>query len=178
MAAFLTLVAIGSLVVAVGTFARDVAVGQELSRLLVVELPRRFLHQFSLVVEFAEEVGRKLVMRLRCGARIDIEGDTKVFKRGLDHLVIAVDNILRCDALFPGPDGDGHSVFVAAADEHHGLLLKSQVAHINIGRYIDTSQVAYVHTAVGIWQGCRHRRPLECRDALWRVGLNISFFHG
>ena len=47
---------------AVGALAHDVAVGEEGLHLLVVVLLAGLLDEFPLVVEFAEEVGGKLVV--------------------------------------------------------------------------------------------------------------------
>ena len=48
---------------AVGALARDVAVSEELFGLLVVELFGSLLDQLALVIELAEPVGSKLVVR-------------------------------------------------------------------------------------------------------------------
>ena len=76
--ALLTLVAVGSLGVASWTFALDVAVGEELLGLLVVELLRCDFHKLALVVELLEEVGGELMVYGTCGARIDVEADAEV----------------------------------------------------------------------------------------------------
>ena len=72
-AALLTLVAIGAFVVAVWALTSDVAVGEELMGFFIVELRGGLLHEFSLVVEFAEEVGGKLMVYVAGGAAIDVE---------------------------------------------------------------------------------------------------------
>ena len=38
------------------------------------------------------------------------------------------------------------------AEEHHRLLLQSQIAHIDVGRHIDAGQMTNMNTAVGIRQ--------------------------
>ena len=45
-------------------FAGDIAVGKELLGLFVVILHGSLFHQFALLIEFAEEVAGKLVVRL------------------------------------------------------------------------------------------------------------------
>ena len=71
--AFLTLVAVGTFVVAMGTFAGDIAVGQELLGLLVVILHGSLFHQLPFIVELAEEVAGKLMVRFRSGTRVHVE---------------------------------------------------------------------------------------------------------
>ena len=89
-AALLALVAISTLSVATGTFARDVAVGQESLCLLVIILHRGLLDKLALVIELAEEVRCCVMVHLRCGASIDIERNAEFFERLFDELVIAV----------------------------------------------------------------------------------------
>ena len=158
--AFLALVAVGAFVVAVRTLAGDVAVGQELMGLFVVELLGGLLGELAFVVELAEEVGGKLMMGLRGGAAIHVERDAELLERVFDERVVAVDHILRGDALLAGTDGDGHTVLVASADEHHVFFLQAKVAHVDVGRHIYTGQMAYVNTAVGIGKGSRDGGPL------------------
>ena len=66
-------------------------------------------------------------------AGIDVERNTHLLHALFDDRVVAVDHLLGRDAFFHGPDGDGHPVFVAAADEFHVFFLCPQVAHVNIG---------------------------------------------
>ena len=68
--------------------------------------------------------------------------------------MIVVHHVLRGDAFLLGADGDGHSVFVGAADEDYIFLFQSQVADINVGRNINACQVSDMNRAVGIRQ-CR-----------------------
>ena len=110
--AFLALVAIGTLVMAVRALARHVTVGQELLCLLVVELGSRLLRQFPLIIELTEPFGGKLMMRLRCCSTVDIERDTELLEALLDHLMVAVHHILRSDTLLTGADGNGHTMFI------------------------------------------------------------------
>ena len=56
--------------------------------------------------------------------------------------MIAVHHVLRGDAFLLGADGDGHSVFVGAADEENIFLFQSQVADVDVGRNINACQVS------------------------------------
>ncbi len=123
---------------AVGAFARHIAVGQELVSLLVVELRGGFLRQFPFVVEFAEEISSKLVVDFTGGAAVDIEVDAELLKRIFNHLVVAVNHILRGNALLTGADGNGYTVLIAASDENHVLFLQTEIAHVDVCRHIDT----------------------------------------
>ena len=146
---------------AVGALASDIAVCQELLGLLVVELFGGLFRQFALVVELTKPVCGKLMVRLAGGAAIDVERDAELLERVLDHLVIAIHDILRRDALLTGSHRDGYPVLIRAADEQHLALLQTEIAHIDISRHVHTSQVADMHAAISIRQRRRHRRALE-----------------
>ena len=72
-AAFLTLVAVGSLGVTHGALTDNVAIGNEAACSLVIELHRGLLDEASLVINVAEELRCGLAMGLGGGAGIDIE---------------------------------------------------------------------------------------------------------
>ena len=74
--------------------------------------------------------------------------------------MIAVYYILRCNPFFFGTDGDGHSVFVGAADKLR-LLFHVSVADVDVGRYIHPCQVSDMNGAVGIGQRRCHGGTLE-----------------
>ena len=156
----LTLVAVGSFGMATWAFALDVAVGEELMRLLVVELFRGDFHKLALVVELLEEVGGKLMMRLARGAAVDVEADAEVGKRLLDDAMIAVHHVLHGASLLLGADGHGHAVLIASTHKQHLATLQTQVSCIDVGRHIHASQVADVHRPIGIRQSRRHRCSL------------------
>ena len=160
-AALLALVAISALSVATGTFARDVAVGQESLGLLVIVLHRGLLDELALVIELAEEVRCRVMVHLRRGASIDIERNAELLKRLFDKFVVAVHDVLRRAAFFLGADGDGHPVLVASSDEEDLFFLQPQVADIDVSRYIHPGQVADMHRSVGIGQGRCHRGTFE-----------------
>ena len=160
-AAGFALVAIGALGTAVRTFARHVAVGKELSGLRVVELLRRLLDEFSLVVETAEKVGRRAAVSIARGAPVDVERDAEILERIADQRVITVNDILRGHALAPCLDRNGHSVFVAASYHHHLFSLEPKISYIDVGRYIYSGQMPDVYGAVRIRQCRRHKCPFE-----------------
>ena len=154
-ATLLALVAVRALRSTARTGANDVAVGKKFARNLVAELLFCLLHKLVLVVESAEEVARKLVMNIRSGAAVDVERDAELLKRLLDKVVIAVYHLLHGDALLACTDSNGHTMLVASAYKHHLFLLQAQIAHVDVGRHIHTSQVANVHTTIGIRQSSR-----------------------
>ena len=160
-ATLFALVTISPLSVAVRTFARNVSVGQEGVRLLVVVLFALLLHKLSLVVEFAEKVRSRLFVHLRGGASEHVERDAEALKRLAYNLVVAVNHLLRCAALLAGAYGDGHAMLVATADKQYVTFLQAQVAHINVGRHIHPGQVADVHTAISVWQGGGNQRTVK-----------------
>ncbi len=63
-AALLALVAVSAFGMAVGALAGDVAVGKEGLGFFVVILHAGLFDEFSLIVQLAEEVGSRVVMRL------------------------------------------------------------------------------------------------------------------
>ena len=74
--------------------------------------------------------------------------------------MITVYHILRGDTLLAGTNGDGHTVFVRTSDEHHVALLQTQVTYVDVGRYVNASQVTNMHTTIGIGQGRGHSYSL------------------
>ena len=68
--------------------------------------------------------------------------------------MVAVNYLLNGDAFLAGTNGDGYTVFVRTANEEHITTFQSEIAHINVGWYIHTSQVANMDGTVGIGQ-CR-----------------------
>ena len=177
-AAVLTLVAIGTLGVAVGTLAHDIAVGQECLGLLVVILLALLLQKLALVVERAEKVRRHAVVGLRRGAPEGVETDAEVFEAVADERVVAVHHLLHRAALLAGTQRDGHAMLVASADEEHRLALEAQIAHVDIGRHIHAGQVTNMHAAVGIRQGGRDQSSVEflfhsIKPFIWRPKLHI-----
>ena len=44
-------------------------------------------------------------------------------------------------------------MLVRAADKHYGASLQAEVAHVDVGRHIDSGKMSDVNTAVGIGQG-------------------------
>lgn len=72
--------------------------------------------------------------------------------------MISVDYVLGSDAFAACADGDGHSVFVGAADEFDVFASESEVSYIYVRRNVDAGKVTEVHGAVGVGQGgCDHR---------------------
>ena len=155
------MVAIGVWIVAVGALARDVAVGEEGFGFFVVVLFRFAFQKLPFVVESAEKVGSHFLVGVARGARVDVEGDAEVFKRLFDELVIAVYHFLHGATFFACTDGHGDPVFVRATDEEHFLLAQTEIAHVDVGRNVNTSQVTDVYTAVGIGKGSSDESSIE-----------------
>ena len=81
------------------------------------------------------------MMCFRTCAGIDIERDTELFERIFDDLMITVNNILRSHSLFLSLDGNGHSMLIRTTDKYYFFSFLPQIAHINIGRNINTGQM-------------------------------------
>ena len=160
-AAHLALVAVSLRRMAARALAADVPVSQEVARLLVVELLAHLLDELTLVIELAEEVACKLVVRLARRAAIDVERDAKPLERILDKVVIAVHHFLHRDTLLSGAYGDRHSVFVRASDEDALAALQPEIARIDVGRDIDSRQMTDMYWSVGVGQSGRDGSSLE-----------------
>ena len=130
-----------------------VAVGQKLPCLLIEVLGGGFFDEFTLVVKLPEYFRGCLVVDLVGGAGIDIERDTELFEGGSVHFMITIHYLLRGDTLLPCFERYRHTVFVGAAYMDHLSFAEAKVTGVNIGRYINTCQVAYMDGAVGIWKG-------------------------
>ena len=166
-AAGFALVAVGSGVVAMGTFTGDVTVSQELLCLFIVQLLGSLDYKLSFIVQASEEFGSGLFMYLRGGTRIYIE-------RLLYYTMVAVYYVLWRHALFLGLDGDGHAVFVRAADKSHRTTVKSQIACIYICRDIHSGKVANMYRAICIWQGCGDKGALVLCHFLYCVSDAVA----
>ena len=142
-------------------FAHDISVGKELMCLFIVILFALFFNEFSLIIELLEEVAGQLTVGFARRSAIDIEADSKVFERFFDECMIAVADILRCNALFLGTQGDRHTVLITTANEDHFLLLESQIAHIDVGRNVHSCQMSNVNATVCIRQCSGHRGAFE-----------------
>mgnify|MGYP007068610274 CR=1 FL=1 len=86
-------------------------------------------------------------------AGVNVERNTKVFERLFDDAMIFIHYLLWGNAFFSGLDGDGHPMFVGTSDKYDFLAPGAQITGINIGRHVDTGQVANVNGSVGIGQG-------------------------
>ena len=159
-AAHLALVAVGLGVVAVGALAGDVAVGEELPGLGVVELLGSLFYELTLVVEMAEEFRRGGVVYWGSGAGIYVERYTQTVERVFDELVVTVDDILRSHALGASFECDRHTVLVAAADESDGATGQTEVTCVDIGRNIYSGEVTDVYRPVGVGQSRGYKGSL------------------
>ena len=122
--AFFALVTVSIGIAAIGTSANDISICEEDAFLLIIILIGSFLQEQLLVVNVGKEVLRRLMMRFVTGAAIDAEGDAKVFKRLLHHIMIFVDEFSRGNAGLFGAQGNGDTVFIRAADKHDVLALE------------------------------------------------------
>ena len=152
--AFLTLVAIGAQGMAARTLTADIAVGQEMTRLGIIELLGGLFNKLAGIIHLAEIVGRKLMMDRRGSTGIDIEGDTELLKGAFDKRVIAVHHFLGRDSFFAGAYGYGHTVLIATADKHRLLAFEAQIARVDIRRNIDAGKVSDMDRTIRIRQGC------------------------
>ena len=157
----LTLVAIRSIVVTVGALALDVTVCQELVSLFIIILFRLLFLQFAFFQQFLKKVGSQLFVRLRGGTGINIKANSKLLEALFNHRVIAVYHILWRNPLFLCSYGDGYAMLVATTNKDNFLVFQSQIANINISRYIHSCQVSYVDATIGIRQGGRHGCAFE-----------------
>ena len=95
-------------------------------------------------------------MSRRSGTAVHIKRDSEILEALLDKVVVTVNHLLYGDAFFFSSDGYGNSVLITSTDEDHVLLLESEIAYIDVGRYVNSSQVSNMYTTISIRQGCRH----------------------
>ena len=91
-------------------------------------------------------------LNFRGRSRVDIIAHAEILERFLNHLVVTVDYILRCDAFFLSFDGDRHSVFVGTANKQYVFAFHAEVAHVGVGWHVHACQVSDVHWAIRIRQ--------------------------
>ena len=169
--ALLALVAVCAFAVAVRTFACDIPVGEEGLCLLVVILLTLLFHKLAFFVELAEKLCRGLGVYLARCAAVDVEADAEALEAVFYQVVITVHHVLRSDAFLAGAYGNGHSVFIAAADKKHVASSQAEISHVDISRHIHSSQMANMHTAVCI----RQRRRNECALKIFLCHIFLFF---
>ena len=155
------LVTIGIFVAAMRTGAGNVAVCQKLAGFQVVVLFTGFFDEFTLAVELVEKSRSCFVMYGRSGARINIEGNTKIFEGFLDNVMVTIYNILRTEPFFFCFESNGNTVFVGTSDKQYFLSFESEVANINVCRNVNAGQMSDVNRPVGIGQSCSDGGPFE-----------------
>ncbi len=146
---------------AMGALSCDIAVGEKLVGLLVIELHRTLLHKLPVVIETAEKLRRRGRMDIARGARIDVKRHTQLLKTVFYYFVVTVNNILGGHTLSLGLDGDRHPMLIAPADHDNILATHPQETGIDVGGNINPGQMAYMHRPVGIGQRGCHKCPFE-----------------
>ncbi|OPZ72067.1 MAG: hypothetical protein BWY83_00832 [bacterium ADurb.Bin478] len=66
--------------------------------------------------------------------------------------IVAINQLLRSDALLFRSDGNGHAVFICAADVQHIAFLHALVTNIDVRGQIGAGQMAQMDGAIGIGQ--------------------------
>ena len=128
----------------------DISVGEELLCLFVVELHGRFLDEFPLVVETAEEVGGSAAVSFGSCPSVDVERDSELLERILDNIMVTVNDILGSNALLTSLDGDRDAMFVRTADEEDLFTAEAKIPGIDVGRDINAGEMTDVDRAVGV----------------------------
>ena len=75
--------------------------------------------------------------------------------------MVTIYNLLGGNTLLAGALCHGNTMLIAATHKKHVLALQAQVAHIDVGRHIDTGQVADVDRTVGVGQRTGHKGSFE-----------------
>jgi hypothetical protein len=135
------------------TCAGDVAICQKGGGLFIIILLRSFLDENPLVIQSLKKLRGRFMVNLIGGSGVDIKGDPKIFKGLFVDGVITIHHILWRGSLFPGFQGDGHSMFIRSANGYHIPVPLAQVSHVDIRGHIDAGQVAQVKGPIGIRQG-------------------------
>ena len=101
------------------------------------------------------------MVSLAGGTAVHVERDAELLERFLDHAMVTVYHILWSNALLTCTNGNGYTMFIATANEHHFFLFQSEITYVNVGWNIDTSQMTDVYTAISIGQCRRNGCSLE-----------------
>ena len=148
--AFLALVAVRPVGRARRAGALDVPVGQELVRLLVVELLLGFHFKPALVEQGQEEILRHVVVFGRRGAAVVVEADVEPGERFLHLHVVRVDDFAGGGAILFCTKRDGRTVFVAPTNPKHVFPRAPKVPNINVRRQVRAGDVTEVNRPVGV----------------------------
>ena len=149
-AAVLALVAVGVLVATDGARPTDEAIGEEEAGFGVVELLLGALGEDAGVVERAEEVLARGVVRGRGRPAVIVERHPEAAEGFFDLRVVAVHDLLRLDAFLAGAEHDRDAVLVGAADVEDVAALEALVAAEEVGGEVGAGEVAEVERPVGV----------------------------
>ena len=72
-----------------------------------------------------------MMNRIGC-TTVNIKGYTKLLERVFDLFIVIINDLLWSFTLFSGLNGNRHPVFICTRHKNHILLLKAQVANIDI----------------------------------------------
>jgi hypothetical protein len=75
---------------------------------------------------------------------VNVKGNSELLKSLFVQPVVFVDNLLRGDALFFGPNGDGSAVLVGTTHPNYVFAKQAKVADINISGKVGAREVAKV----------------------------------
>ena len=157
----LALVTVSAVAATVGASAHHIPVGEEFSGLLVVGLHGCLLLELSVVVQVAEKLARRLSVDVGSGSGVYVERNAEFGHRVLDDVVVAIHNVLRSNAFLTGFDGDRHTMFVASADHDDVATLSTEIACIDVGRDVNTCEVADMDGSVSIRESRRYESAFE-----------------
>ena len=124
--------------------ALDVAVGKKAFGLRIEELVRRAFVDVALFQLLQEHFLRdsSVVWGSRC--RVEVPLQTHLVPLTDELAVVAIDDVLRSDALGIGPHRDRRAVDVGAADHQHLVPHHALMSGKDISRQIGTGEVTKV----------------------------------
>ena len=92
---------------------------------------------------------------------ISIKRHAEALKGILDNAMVAIHYILGGNALFLSLNGNGYTMLITTANEEYLLAFESEVASVDISRYIYASQVTNMHGTIGVGQGGSDKGSLK-----------------
>ena len=138
----------------------DVPIGQELLRLLVVELLLGFHLKPAFVEQREEEVLRHLVVLRRGRAAVVVEADVEPGECFLHLDVVRVDDFSRGGAFLFCTKRDRRTVFIAPTNPKHVFPHAPQMPNVDVCGQICACNVAEVNRPVGVGKRGSDHPPL------------------
>jgi len=141
LTAVVALITTGTIVATIGTDAFHIAVGQEASFCLRIELPLRLLVKVAAVQAGQKDVLGNAMMIFSVSVGEQVITDTNLLKRFQKAGVETLKYFTRADTFGIGTNGDRRTVRVRPGDHKHVVPVQPLVTGEDVGWHVRASQV-------------------------------------